>query len=553
MDELTRPIGRVRRRMRAQRFLAALVWALAGALGVATAVLAAERWGGLAVPGPSWIPFAAAAGLAVLGGAATAFWRGPDPTDAAVALDRAFGLNERLSTALTLPEALRDTPAGRALIADAIRHVADLDVASRFGLQLPRRAWAPLVPLALAGLVLLGPDGLRAVARARTPEAAPSTAAEQKAVTKQTSALAKKAAERRQAMDKEKFAEADRLLAQVEKAASELAKAPPAKKDQAMVAMNKLTDAVKERQKQLGSPEQVGRQLQQLAQMANDGPADQFAKDLAKGDFAKAAQDLKQIKEKLAAGKMTEPEKQALKQQVGEMAKEMEKLANLAQRKAQLDEAKKNGGLSEEQYQKEMAKLEDQAKKLQGLQKMAGQLAKAEEALKQGDTQKAAEALGMSQQQLQQLAQQAQEMQGLEGALADLQAAKNGMSGEGMDADDNQFGDSFNQLGQGRGGRGDGNGNGRGQGRGEGDRPEAPDNVASFNTRTKNQQGKGAAIIEGTAPPQGQTKGTSQITIQGEVEAAADGTAADALTNQKIPRSVEKHIRGYFDQINKRP
>ena len=30
-----------------------------------------------------------------------------------------------------------------------------------------------------------------------------------------------------------------------------------------------------------------------------------------------------------------------------------------------------------------------------------------------------------------------------------------------------------------------------------------------------------------------------------------DGLSAEALTNQKIPRNVEKHIRGYFDQINK--
>ena len=49
-----------------------------------------------------------------------------------------------------------------------------------------------------------------------------------------------------------------------------------------MVELNTLTDALKERQKQLGSPEQVNRQLQQLKEMGSQGPADQFAKDLAK-------------------------------------------------------------------------------------------------------------------------------------------------------------------------------------------------------------------------------------------------------------------------------
>ena len=40
------------------------------------------------------------------------------------------------------------------------------------------------------------------------------------------------------------------------------------------------------------------------------------------------------------------------------------------------------------------------------------------------------------------------------------------------------------------------------------------------------------------------------ISIQGEIETTS-GNAAAALTNQKVPKSVEKHIRGYFDQINK--
>ena len=354
-------------------------------------------------------------------------------------------------------------------------------------------------------------------------------------------------AEQRKAMDKQKFAEAERLLAEVEKTANDLAKAPPAEKDKAMMAMNKLTDSLKERQKQIGSPEQVTRQLQQLKDLASDGPGRDMAKALAKGDFEKAANELKQIKEKLASGKMTEKEKEQLKQQVGQMAKELEKLANMDQRKKQLEEAKKNGGLTEEQFQKEMNKLADQAKGLENLKKMAQQLAKAQEEMAKGDTKKAAEALGMSEQQLQKMAQEVQEMKSLESALADLQDAKNGMNGEGQDAL-NQMGDSLNQLGQSmRKNQGDGAGN---RGIGDGARPEAPDRTASYNTKSNNQYGKGAAIVEGTAPPTSQTKGTSQITIQGEVEAGA-GNAADALSNQKIPRSVEKHIRSYYDQINK--
>ncbi len=546
MKELDRPIGRVWRRLRLQRFLTSTVWCLAAGLAVATIVLGVEKLGQIPVPGEAWLPFAIAGGLSLVVAGLIAGLTGPDRTDAAVALDRAFGLNERLSTALTLPEELRETSAGRALIADAIRHVADLDVSDRFGLSVPRRAWVPIIPVLLAGAILLVPELTKRGAGGARASATPQQ--DRQSITKQSSTLGHKMAEQRKQMDKQKFAEAEKLLAEVEKTANDLAKAPPAEKDKALMALNKLTDALKDRQKQLGSPEQVNRQLQQLKEMASQGPADDFAKALAKGDFDKAARELKEIKEKLASGKMSEKDKEALKQQIGEMSQQLQKLANLEQRKKQLEEALKNGGLSKEQFDKDMAKVNDQAKNLEKLQKMANQLAKAQDAMAKGDTKKAAEALGMSEQQLQKMAQELQELQSLEGAMADLQDAKNGMNGENGN-DGNQFGEGFNQLGQNsmRKNQGDGQGN---RGIGDGARAEAPDNTASYNTRSKNQYAKGAAIVEGTAPPTSQSKGLSTITIQGEVETNS-GSAADALTNQKVPKSVEKHIRGYFDQINK--
>jgi hypothetical protein len=547
VKELDKPIGRVWRRLRLQRFLTSTVWCLAGGLAVATVVLGVEKLGEVPIPGQPWWPFAIAGGLSLVVAGLIATLTGPDRTDAAVALDRAFGLNERLSTALTLPAELRETSAGRALIADAIRHVADLDVTDRFGLSVPRRAWLPIVPAVLATVILLVPEWTKR--NSGNVLGSTNPAQDKQVVAKQGNALGKKMAEQRKAMDKQKFAEADKLMADIEKAANELAKAPPAEKDKAMMALNKLTDALKDRQKQLGSPEQVNRQLMQLKEMASSGPADDLMKALAKGDFDKAAKELNQLKEKLASGKMTEKEKEALKQQIGDMSQQLQKLANLEQRKKQLEEAQKNGGLSKEQFEKEMAKLNDQAKNLEKLQKLANQLSKAQEAMAKGDTKKAAEALGMSEQQLQKMAQELSEMQSLEGAMADLQDAKNAMNGgEGAEGN-NQFGEGFNQLGQNGNRRNQGDGQG-GRGIGDGRRAEAPDSTASYKTNVKNQFGKGAAVVEGTAPPTGQSRGNSNINIVGEIETNA-GSAADALTNQKIPKSVEKHIRGYFDQINK--
>ncbi len=540
MRELDGPIGRVWRRLRFQRFLSALVWCWGGTLGLAALALAAEKLSNRPLPGQDWLPLAIAGGLGLVAAALVAMVRGPSRIDAAVAIDRAFHLNERLSTAMTLPDVLRQSDAGRALIADAVRHVSVLEVGSEFGPRLPRLAWLPLIPGALAVAMFFVPELIQARAQAK-----PTEAVEKRVVASQTKALGKKVASQRKELDKTKFAEADKLLAEIEKAAETLAKAPPARKDQALVQLNKLTDAVKERQKQLGSPEQINRQLQQLKEMSSSGPASDFAKDLAKGDFQKAAQELKKLRDKLQAGQMTEADKKALKAQLGDMTKALQKMANLDQRKKQLEEARKNGGLSPEQFQKEMAKLNDQAKGLESLQKLAAKLGQAQSDLEKGDSKKAAESLGMSEKQLAQMAQQLQEIEALDGALADLQEAKNGMTGDGM----NQLGETLGGLGMNSNGQ-NGQNNGMGRGRGDGDRPEAPDATASYNTKVKPQIGKGKAVMEGFAPPSASMKGQSVIDIQGDIE-AAEGLSAEALTNQKIPRNIEKHVRGYFDQINK--
>lgn len=539
MRELQRPIGRVWRRLRFQRFLSALMWSWAAGLVVVAVVLAVEKLTSRTIPGPGWAPFVVAFDFAVLVAAAVAIFRGPSRVDAAVAIDRAFRLNERLSTALTLPPGLAETPAGQALLLDAVRHVAEIDVRSAFGLHVPRRAWVPLIPAAVSVAILFAPNVTQLRAQAK-----PADRVDRKLVEAQTKALGKKIASQRQEIEKTKFPEADKLLAQIEKVADDLAKAPPAKKDKALVEMNRLTDALKERQKQLGSPEQLSRQLAQLKAMSNQGPADQFAKEVAKGDFLKAANEVKKLQEKLKSGKLTDAEKKTLKDQLGEMSKNLQKLASLDQRKKQLEEAKKNGGLTPEQFKQEMAKLEDQARSLQKLAQMAQKLGEAQDALEKGDMKKAAQSLGTTEKQLAEMARNLQELEALDGALADLQEAKNGMAADGMNA----IGESLDSMGMGRNRRGGQNGFQRGQG--QGDRPEAPDKTSEYTTKVRPQIGKGKAVVDGTAPSNSPLKGQSVIDIQGEIAASA-GNAADALTNQKVPRNIEKHVRGYFDQINK--
>jgi hypothetical protein len=532
--------------MRLQRFVSAWVWCLAGSLAIAAVVVGLEKFGLVAVPGAWWWSLAAGGALATVVAAAIALATGPDRVEAAVAIDRRFGLNERLSTALTLPADLRETPAGRALVADAIRHVDDLDIGSQFGLRRPRLAWVPVVPLLVAAALAYLPEDLlpRAAAATKLKEAAKTL--EKESVKKALASVSKKLEEKKKQLDKVEAAETGKLMAELQQAVDKLAKAPPAEKEKALVEMNKLADALKERQKQLGDSEQISRQLQQLEELGQTGPADEFAKDLAKGDFARAAEQVKKLREKLAKGELSEKEKEQLQKQLGEMQKRLQEMANMDQRKQQLKDALAKGQISQENFDQQMAKLQQQAEDMQKLGQLAQQLAQAQEKMSQGEMQKAAEALGLGQEQLEQMAQAVQELETLDSALADLQDAKNGMAGDGM----NQLGDQLqgmNSLGQ---GNRPGNGNGTGRGRGQGDRPEAPDNTSGYDTRVRQQIGKGRAIMTGLADPSKQVKGESILADQATVEAAA-GAAAEALTEQKIPSESKHHVSDYFDKLRK--
>jgi hypothetical protein len=242
---------------------------------------------------------------------------------------------------------------------------------------------------------------------------------------------------------------------------------------------------------------------------------------------------------------MTQAEKKSLQEQLGEMSKKLSDLANMEQRKKQLDEALKNGGLSKEQYEREVEKLKQQSKSLRQLQEIASKLGQAQEALKKGDAKKAAESLGMTQQQLSQMAKQLDEMDSLDNTLADVQDAKNGLNDDGL----NQLGQMMDGMSNMNGMRKN-NGSGLGRGRGQGDRPEAPDETATYTTKVQQQIKKGKAVLQGFTQPSKTLKGESVIDIQGEMEAAT-ASAAEALSNQRIPKNVEKHIRAYYDQINK--
>lgn len=543
MTRTDRILKAARRRLVGQRWIDNAVWCVSLGVAIAAVTLVVPKFE------PRFPAFDEAQTMAVGAGAGLllaftiAYWRKPDRLRTAVQVDQAFGLKDRLGSTVALPDDLASTPAGICLIRETEKSLESIDLSTGLAFRRPRRLWMPLVPAAVAIAVITLPDTI--VKRATQAQAASAKPDEQ--VATKSEALAKKIAEQRKAQADNLTAPTAQLLAELQKAAEDLAKSPPAEKSEALSALNQLSDSVRDRQKQLGSTEKMASQLQQLKSMASDGPADDFAKDLAKGRFDQAADELKSLAEKARKGDLSQADKEKLQKQLGEMSKQLEKMAGLEEKKKQLDEALKNGGLTKEQHQEEMAKLNQQAANMKQLQQLAKQMQQAQQAMEKGNAQQASEKLAEAQQQLEQMAKQMQEMQSLDEALAQLQEAKEAMAGDSDLA--NQLGDAMqggNSLGDMMGNQQ--NPNGMGRGRGQGDREEAPDNTAAYDTRVKMELGKGKYQLKGFGQPGEQTKGRSVIE-GGDVEAAVAEASADALSNQRIPRKLQKDVREYFDRI----
>src|SRR4051812_31273265 len=163
--ELVKQIRRARTRLFWQAWLDAVPLSAAALLALAACWLVLEPF--LVGHGDLWWRWAVVGGSLALGAvvALVLTWRRrPSPLDAALALDRRFGLKERTTTALTLTEDQAQTPAGQALLADAHAQLARQDVRGRFPLRLSwRRALVPVGAAVLAILAVFVEPSLRPV------------------------------------------------------------------------------------------------------------------------------------------------------------------------------------------------------------------------------------------------------------------------------------------------------------------------------------------------------------------------------------------------------
>lgn len=566
MDELTRQVSRARRRMTLQQFLRLAPWCLFATLLIAAIGVAIPKiW---ALPQTStdagwrvwlwcWSGGGIAAGLllATIG----AWWSRRGPMEAAIEIDRRFGLKERVSTSLALDESVRETEIGRALLEDAARRVATIDVGERFRIQWSWPAVLPLAPLcAVVGLTLLANATLDAQ-KISAADAEAKKATEQ--VKKSAAELKKKVEERRKDAEQRGLEDADMLLKKLQQGLEQLGDKQQVDRKAAMVKINDLAKELEKRRSELGGADKLKKQLEQLKNMER-GPAEKAGKALQQGDFKKAQRETRKLQEQLKKGELTPEQRQQLAKQLGDMQKQLSDMAAAHEQakqelKEQIAQKQEQGDLAgAAKLQEKLDQLSKMDREMSRMKELGDKLGDAAKGLQEGDLQKAAEQLAKAADGLNEMQAKADELQTIQEMMNEIADAKDAMScescqGEGCSKCQSQAGDkagnSPGRLGNGRPGRQPGEGLGRG--RGQGERPEEETDKGFYDSKVAGKPKAGEAVSAGFADGANLPGKTLQEVR--ETIGASLSSDPDAQNYQRLPKAQREQARQYFEKFRK--
>lgn len=544
MHTVYQQVRRARRRLIVQSLAVRLAWFWTAGLVAATVAIAASKaWPGGEESG-RWAIGAVAIALVVSTLAAVVWvWRHrPSTLQAAVEIDRRYGLKERVSSCLTLDAEGREAAIGLALVQDAQRRVAQLDMAERFGLGLDRRALLPLAPAAAA-------LALAVLVTGRSSDAAIDPAAADH-VRRPARALVQKLAERRKEAAEKGLKEADLVLTKLEVATQVLADKKNGDHKQTLLALNDLVKTADLRRQQLASPAELKQQFARLKSF-EQGPGDKLAGALKSGDLQKAIQELDALKRQLAGEQLDAKSREALSRQLEQVREALEKeAAEHQQARSAIGkqiEAQRRAGNAQaaEGLQRQLDKLNEQAPRVERTNQMAEQLRQAAGAVGQGEQKQAAAALSALGDQLKSMQEQLAERELLDGALAQVGDCKSAMAcqecnGQGCAACQS---DAANKRAAAQSAPQNRWGRGVASHRGE----ETPGEARSFDSQVKQDVAAGSGIVTGQAVGPNR-KGQVREQIR-EQFTKAEQQAAEALNGQRLPHDYRKHAQEYFDSL----
>jgi hypothetical protein len=565
MDDIRRVL-----RLAAWRlFVADLVRTLAVTTAAVLAALIltrlVERIFGLELP---WTPIGwgagAAAVLSALGWSTARRARG---VAVARQLDERADLRETLSTALCVE---RSTDAWAAVIIESARDKArTVQVKKAIPITAPRLWPVPLsLGIALAAVCIVVPPmdvmGLLASRKQvqQDQQQLQEVKSEIQTQDKKLQELLDKA--KVDLKDKEKADAGDEPEA---KTPEELRRVAIKKLTSINDKLNQLKDS--EKAAQMQAVKDAMRQLKQ----PGPGPMEELSRAMARGDFAKAQQELNEMSKKLQDGSMSPEQKQQAQAQLQKLAQQLDKLGK---DKTEMEKKLQQAGMSKEAAKEAMKNPEAMKKAMEALKNMteeqkkelmkmasaqskAGQQCeKMGEAMdkmakgmgKQGMNEEGLEGMKGMGGQLDDMEMMSKDLDGLEAAMGECAGqlaqlgecmgnCKNGGTSDPNKASPWKAGDT-NKLGQGGTG-----GPGRNMGGNGRDGKEQAFTTEKVQAGVKTGKGPiiGSRIVYGE-----QSKGSSVAEFADAVEAASK-SAAEAIETQQVPREYQNVVKTYFGHL----
>lgn len=537
MNHVLRQAKIARRRLTIHRFFQYLPWVMLIALSVAALGVALPKMVVVEADPQiwliSWLGGCSAVGL--LTSVVLSFVGRPGLSESAAEVDRRFGLRERLSSALSMPQQDRQSALGEALESDAERRAETLVVSEHFSFGITGKLLLPLAPALLALALTQLSD--------REPEVQQPQLAQLniKKVKESTDALMKKIQQQRKKAEDKGLKAAVDMFKKLEGELAKLRKNEKMDTKQALTKLNDIKQQLEDRRKEIGGANELKKHLQSLSKF-EPGPLDDLADSMKKGDMEKAEEALEKLLEKLKSGEMNESDMAQMKKQMDALQKAMGDAAQKHQEakdalQQQIDQAKASGD------QQKAAQLERKLEKMQGadasmaqMQQMADMLQQAGQSMSEGDMQAAQEAFEQMAQQLSEMNDADAELQDLDQLMQELSQSKSDMMG------------SLN--GNGMQGSESGNGNGNGDGQGSGDRAEEEDDVDFYDSRVREQMRLGETIMGGSVGGENK-KNESQLDVQ-EAILSSMAEEPEPLNDVPLPRVRRDHTRGYFDAVREK-
>jgi hypothetical protein len=538
---LVRQVARAGRRLLAQSFVAALAWAWAAALLLSTGwfLLRPHAFPDLCCPGALWsVPGGLLLAASLIAGV-VAWLHRPSPLDAALELDQRFGLKERATTGLTLRPADADSPAGRALLADANHRVEPLRVADRFPVRLTRSA--ALVPACAVPMLLV------AFLYDPQPAAAEEQPRDKQALTKDPVQVAEieqkkkqlqKPADKARNPDEGKNPELEKLLDDVDK----LARKPTGTREEAQDAVKEfgqVEDKLRDREKELAErADALRQQLQDEARLGKkkkpEGPGEKVDQALRQGDLKQAEDELKRLIRRLDPEQQKKAEQQAkdIAQRLKQDDLAKEEREQLERDLADLKDVQPLNDREREQLEQQLKDLKEQADRLgdmkdgigkegqQDLKELAEKVGQAEKCLQEGKDGAAARKLGEAAKKMGKL-DGGKERQELAQEAAKVAQARRALC-QALD----QGGPAAGQRPEAKGGQ-----------------------TAEEQKRVRAEvDPKGQLRVRDLVRGDGMKGPRKPAELQEEIRQAAQD-APEALDRQRLPRSATDMARGYFEKL----